>query len=82
MEAELKREFDRLHREIKALKKEQDKATWVSASWVTELTGWSPRRMQLARQQKLIEFKENNTGGYLYKLESIPEIFIKQKQAS
>lgn len=82
MDAETKREFDRLHREIKAMKKEQDKATWVSASWVTELTGWSPRRMQLARQQNIVQYKESNGGGYLYKLESIPEIFIKQKQAS
>jgi hypothetical protein len=82
MDQELKREFDRLHREIKALKQEQAKATWVSASWVTELTGWSPRRMQLARQQGIVEYKESGSGGYLYKLESIPEQFIKQKQAS
>jgi hypothetical protein len=82
MDADIKREFDRLHREIKSLKATQDKATWVSASWVTELTGWSPRRMQLARQQGIVEYKESNGGGYLYKLESIPEQFIKQKQAS
>jgi hypothetical protein len=82
MEADIKREFERLHREIKALKKEQEKSTWVSCSWVTDVTGWNKSKLQMARQQKLIEFKESPGGGYLYKLESIPEIFIKQKQAS
>ena len=82
MEADIKREFDRLHREIKALKKEQDKSTWVSVSWVLEITGWTKRKLQTAREQKIIEYKESEGGGYLYKLESIPEIIIKQKQAS
>jgi hypothetical protein len=82
MEQDIKREFERLHREIRALKKEQDKATWVSCSWVTDITGWNKSKLQMARQQKLIEYKESPGGGYLYKLESIPEQFIKQKQAS
>ena len=82
MDQDIKREFDRLHREIKELRKEQAKATWVSASWVTDLTGWSPRRMQLARQQGIVEYKVSDSGAYLYKLESIPEIFIKQNIAS
>jgi hypothetical protein len=82
MEADIKREFERLHREIKALKKEQEKSTWVSCSWVTDVTGWNKSKLQMARQQKLIEYKESPGGGYLYKLESIPEQFIKQKQAS
>lgn len=82
MEADIKREFERLHREIKALKAGQDKATWVSAAWILEVTGWSKRRLQTAREQKIVEYKESEGGGYLYKLESIPELFIKQKQAS
>lgn len=82
MEPDIKREFEKLHREIKALKAGQDKATWVSAAWILEVTGWSKRRLQTAREQKIVEYKESEGGGYLYKLESIPEIFIKQKQAS
>lgn len=82
MDKDTKREFDRLHRELKALRELQSKATWVGASWITDLTGWTPRRMQLARQQGIVEYKESGKGGYLYKLESIPEQFIKQKQAS
>lgn len=82
MDADIKREFDRLHREIKSLKATQDKATWVSVSWILEVTGWTKRKLQTAREQKIIEYKESGSGGYLYKLESIPEQFIKQKQAS
>lgn len=82
MEPDIKREFERLHREIKALKATQDKATWVTAAWILEVTGWTKRRLQTAREQKIVEYKDSQGGGYLYKLESIPEIFIKQKQAS
>lgn len=82
MDQDIKREFERLHREIKSLKTEQDKATWVSVSWILEVTGWTKRKLQAAREQKIIEYKDSPGGGYLYKLESIPELFIKQKQAS
>lgn len=81
MDSEIKREFDKLHREIKALAG-QSKSTWVSPSWIMEITGWSKRKLQSAREQGIVEFKESPGGGYLYLLESIPEIFIKQKQAS
>lgn len=79
MEPDIKKEFDRLHREIRSMKEKQEKSTWVSASWVIDLTGWTPRRMQLAREQGIIEFKKNKGGGFLYKLESIPEQFIKKQ---
>lgn len=78
MDQEIKREFDRLHREIKSLKATQEKETWVPVSWILEVTGWSKRKLQAAREQKIIEYKKSDGGGYLYKLESIPEIFIKQ----
>jgi hypothetical protein len=82
MDAEIKREFDKRHRELKALKADKDKATWVSVSWILEVTGWTKRKLQAAREQKIVEYKDSEGGGYLYKLESIPEQFIKQKQAS
>jgi hypothetical protein len=82
MDQELKRELDKIHREIKALKQVRAKATWVSPSWVTELTGWDKERLRMARNQGILDSKKSSTGGYLYKLESIPEHFIKQKQAS
>lgn len=80
MDRDIQREFEKLHREIKELKTQQVKATWVPAGWILEVTGWTERRLQTAREQKIVETKKKG-GGYLYKLESIPEIFLK-KQAS
>jgi hypothetical protein len=82
MDAETKREFDRLHRELKALKMEQEKKTWVSPSWISDLTGWSKEKLRMAREQKIVEVKRSNSGGWLYRLESIPQHFIKQKITS
>jgi hypothetical protein len=83
MDAETKQQFERLNKKLNELiAGKQQGERWVGAGWVTDLTGWSPEKMRQARESKLIEFKRNKTGGYLYKLESIPEIFIKQKQAS
>lgn len=77
MDRDIQREFEKLHREIKALKAVQEKATWVPANWIIEVTGWSQRRLQTAREQKIVEAKKDKSG-YLYKLESIPEIFLKK----
>jgi len=76
--SDIEKKIDRLLREVQSLKKVQDKATWVSCSWVTDVTGWNKSKLQMARQQHIIEYKESPTGGYLYKLESIPEQFIKK----
>lgn len=80
MEPEIKREFDRLHRELKALKELQAKETWVGPEWIMQVTGWNKRKLQTAREQGIVQIKPKGSG-YLYKLESIPEIFFKQKQA-
>lgn len=80
MEPDIKREFERLHREIKSLKATQEKATWVPAEWVIEITGWSIRKLQKARVQGVIQSKQEGAR-YRYKLESIPEIFIKKQTA-
>jgi hypothetical protein len=80
MDQDIKREFERLHREIKSLKAAQEKATWVPAEWVIEVTGWTYRRLQTAREQGILEVKKHGQG-YRYKLESIPEIFIKKQTA-
>jgi hypothetical protein len=70
-----------INKKLNALAVAQKKETWVGPGWVTDLTGWSPEKMRQARNSKIIEYKESPGGGYLYKLESIPEQFIKQKQA-
>jgi hypothetical protein len=80
MDADVKREFDRLMKEIKSLKAGQSKATWVSPSWITDITGWDKEKLRQVRAQKIVEFKKSDGGGWVYKLESVPQIFIKQKQ--
>lgn len=82
MDQDIKREFERLHRLIKELKEQQAKATWVSPKWVIEITGWTKGKLQQAREQGIVDVKRAKGRTWLYKLESIPEIFIKQKQAS
>jgi hypothetical protein len=77
MDRDIQREFERLHRELKELKKQQGKSTWVPAEWILEITGWDKRRLQTAREQGIVETKPEGRG-YRYKLESIPEVFIKQ----
>lgn len=81
MDSDIKREFDKLHKRLKELTEEK-KSTWVPPSWIMEITGWSKRKLQTAREQGIVETKESPGGGYLYLLESIPEIFLKVKQAS
>lgn len=79
MDAELKQQFELINKKLNALAAGQRKETWVGPGWVTDLTGWNNEKMRQAREGNLIEFKRSSTGGYLYKLESIPEQFIIKK---
>lgn len=81
MDRETKEQFERLNKKLNALSVAQRKETWVRVTWVTDLTGWNYKKLELARKHNLIEFKKDDEG-YLYKLESIPEQFILKKQAS
>jgi hypothetical protein len=82
MDQETKVQFERLHKKLNDLLAAQRKETWVGPGWVTELTNWTREKLRQAREQKIIEFKRSPGGGYLYKLESIPEQFLLKKQAS
>lgn len=81
MDAEIKREFERLNKKLNQMVASK-KETWVPVGWITDLTGWDNEKMRQARENNIIEFRRSDTGGWLYKLESLPEIFIKRKQAS
>lgn len=81
MDAEIKKEFDKLHRVIKELVADRKKETWITPNWVFEVTGWTKLKLRQAREQGIIEFRKVKGNEYEYKLESIPDIFIKQKQA-
>jgi len=79
MDAAIKAEFERLHKKLNALAAEQRKATWVGPGWITDLTGWNNEKLRQARDQGIIEYKRSEGGGWLYKLESLPEVFIIKK---
>lgn len=79
MDRDLKIELDRINKKLNALAAGHSKATWVSAGFITDLTGWDKEKLRQAREQKIVEVKRSTGGGWLYKLESIPDIFIKQK---
>lgn len=67
IEAKLSRLLDRTSRE-----------TWVKSHWITELTGWDWKKMNQARRDNLIKFRQNGKR-YEYLLESVPEQFIIKK---
>ena len=50
--------------------------TWVTAKFIVNLTGWDKNEMVLARKNKWIEYRRSETGGYLYLLDSLNELFI------
>lgn len=74
--------IDRLSAKIdRFLKVTKEKEVWVSASWITGLTGWNPNRMRQARDQGIIQYRVNDNGGIEYLLGSLPEIFIKKSES-
>lgn len=81
MDKELKQQFELINKKLNALAAGHGKATWVSAGWVTDLTGWDKEKLRQAREQKIVECKRSTGGGWVYKLESIPEQLIKKQTA-
>lgn len=82
MDQDIKREFDRLNKKLNDLLADHRKDTWVSAGFITDITGWNSEKLRQARAQNIIACKRSPGGGWLYKLESVPEQFIIKKQAS
>jgi hypothetical protein len=82
MDKEIKQQFELINKKLNAIAAGQRKETWISYSWIQKITGWDKEELRMAREQKIVEVKRHGTSDWLYKLESIPEQFIKQKQAS
>lgn len=77
MDADVKRELTRINEKLNILVAGQHKSTWVSPLFIMDLTGWDKSKLRQAREQKIVEVKRDGRG-WLYKLESIPERFIKK----
>jgi hypothetical protein len=82
----LTKKVDHLNRMVSDMRKEklkdERKETWVRVGTIRELTPWTDKRkLEKARREGLLK-QRRGANGIEYLLESIPEIFLKQKQAS
>lgn len=82
MDQEIAQQFNRINAKLNKLMEAQKKETWVKVGFVTMLTGWDHEKIRQARDQEIIEWKIDPAKGRLYKLESIPEMFILKTQKS
>lgn len=71
------KKFALLLQKIEESEKSVARETWVTAKYITDLTGWNNVEMFRARKEGIITFKKADSGGYRYLLESLSEKFIK-----
>lgn len=80
MDAELKKEFDRLNAKINTLLAEQKKETWLKGHDIMQITVWGDKeKLRRAKVLGYVEQKKDVKMGIVYKLESIPEYFLKKQ---
>ncbi len=56
----------------------QNKAYWVKAVWIMEVTGWNKEQMRRAREQNMITWRHTDIDGFQYDLNSIHPLLIKK----
>lgn len=78
MDATLTKTLNRIDSKLTALLNKQKQETWVKVYFIQDLTGWDSKRLEQAREQKIIQFRKSKSGSYEYLLESLPELFIKK----
>jgi hypothetical protein len=78
MDAELKKYLDIINSKLTKLLQVQPKETWVTAQQVRETIGWTAKELDRARKLDQITYKRAESGGYLYKIESVSEQLIKK----
>lgn len=76
MDAETKQQFERLNKKLNQLIEQTKKATWVGPRMIVKLTGWNNEGLRQARQRNIVEHRRAATGGWEYRLESIPETLL------
>jgi hypothetical protein len=82
MDAETKREFDRLNAKLNTLLAEAKKETWLKGHDIMKITVWTDKeKLRRAKNVGYVEQKKDKKLGIVYKLESIPEVFIKKQTA-
>jgi predicted transcriptional regulator len=72
--------LERIERQLSNIaRKNVKKASWVKVGWITDLTGWDREKMRQAREQGLVEWKDDAKLGRVYNIDSIPQMFIIKK---
>jgi hypothetical protein len=81
MDAELKRELDRINQKLTTILQAFNKPkqpSWVRASVITRLTGWNNEGMRKARDYGYIRYKEED--GFWYDLDSLHPLHLKKNR--
>lgn len=82
MDPDTARELKRIQRQLDKLLEVQTKAMWAKVAFVQSLTGWDAEKLRQAREQGLVEWKKDEKLGWLYNLNSIPKIFIRENNTT
>jgi hypothetical protein len=79
MDAELKKYLDRINEKLSKLlqEKQPEKSTWLTANQLTKRTALTGKELDKMRRLGQVEYKRSTQGSYLYKFESVPEVFVK-----
>jgi len=75
----IKSQFKSLHEKIKLLTEKAEKRSWVKVGFIMQVTGWDAQGMRKARENGLVKRRRSKEKGIEYLLESIPDMFIKNK---
>lgn len=82
MDADIKREFERLHEKINVLMSEAKAHTWVKVSIVKSLTIFNTKeRLRVAREGGILKMRKGRNG-IEYDLTSIPDKFFTHERTN
>lgn len=65
-----------LNRYVDFQRQQKRKETWIKVGEVRRLTGWDYRKMEKARECRMVDFKKDKEGKMWYLLESIPAEYL------
>jgi len=72
----LDQKLDRVLQKVEQLERHsRPLETWVSGSWIMELTGWGAKKLQQAREGNIIRWRKKKGKDPEYLLQSVPDEF-------
>ena len=67
---ELRLEIKALHRKLDQVIQQQQ-SRYVTASDILKLTGWTKQQLRYRRNNNLVQYRKNKSGGYEYNVTGI-----------